>query len=1537
MLVAFLVGLLCTKFYKDHMTSKTYDVMSKQVVTRTSVKTIELNDRNYKEWHLFMTTALQQEGLIGAIEAPMLSSDPINRDALVKILSSVPHAMRVNISNSYIAFELMESIEKQFSTLSYEKEFLLREEICSTQLDKFDRASINKHIELFQQRVEQLRSFGTRITQRLVMIMFSKTLPQTDEWLSIRDSISASQMSMEEVAYVLQEKGKSLVKSSFLVNYSKPRQFRNDVQRRDYEKGLCFRCHKQGHQIRNCTVNLTKINDTSAYLFNRSFLAVPMQNGEYLLDSGSTDHHVASTQALINVTRGTSDNVLTASGEKCPIIGKGNLNIQTLTGNLSLKNVKVTPDFEANLISVAKLTDEGLEVLFKRDAAYVYQNEQMIHRVPRVGNLYLHKEMPCHAYCAPLSTSAHDQFGHPSDKKMEILKKQYPELSWRNHSDCEPCIQAKLRQNSYSTTNTQIMEPLEVIHIDLDDAKERGYDGSQYLVIIVDDYSRYMEAIPIKTKSANTLMQVFIEFKKRMELQIGKKVKAVRTDNGREFLGDFDAYLKDNGIIHQTTVPYCHQQNGLVERHIQTLNNKIRALMIKSCMPTRYWPIAAKAAATVYNLIPHTALKDQSPFKTLFPNTKNLIERGGKLATFGCKAYRRIHPERMCLDRAGKFDPVATSLIYVGHEAPYSDAYLLLDPKTDKVIKERNVRFLDGQFPFCNKDASKCQCQQPESDVTVVGKSSPSQIIVIAETGQEYGKTNLQGVLTTEPESVVDHQSPVENIEPEPLSNQQPSVENHEPNSVVNLQIPVENPEPELFGDPQPPVENLEPELFVDLQTPVENLEPELFVDLQPPVENLEPELFVDLQPPVENLEPELFVNPQLPVENPEPELFVDPQPLVEIFKPEPSLDRIPAVETSESELIADNPKDEYDIFENSNKIVSDENSHAIICKEKVVSREFKQNVPENVKTENAPLPTNELDNTNMNSEEVEVLSLRDRNVDRRPVRLGIVNPPFQPRTGNKPSEALSSITIENPTKVKIPKTHEEAMASDWATYWRDAELEELKCLLTSRTFEEIDKNKAKSRPISCKWVYTLKRNPTGTIKSFKARLVCRGFEQVEGVDFNETFAPTVTATSIRIFLAVAKAKKMLIHQIDVKSAFLYGELKEQTYVIPPKPFKSEGKVWLLHKALYGLRQAPRVWSEKVANLLAQVDFHPTKTDKCIFTRKDEYGIHYLLVYVDDILIASNEIEHINKIKQHLKNLVTITDMGEISRFLGVDFRNISPELITMSQEKYIDELSKKFKIEKANKQLNLPSIETLDLEKEPIRNDVPLRELIGALLFIANLTRPDIAAAVSYLSRYLDRPHPQVWNMAKKVLIYLQSTKGKVLVIGNRDGSTLEAYADASYATQKDRKSQTGCVLRLLGSTIGWQSRKQKTVSTSSTEAEYIALSHTATEVLWAQNLLWEMDFPIKYPTRIWEDNQPAIAISTNNKNPRLAKHIDIKWHAIQDYVKRFFIEICHIPSREQLADALTKVNTKGDVPNKLLGYLPFPEVQKSEGMLNI
>src|SRR5699024_3479720 len=195
--------------------------------------------------------------------------------------------------------------------------------------------------------------------------------------------------------------------------------------------------------------------------------------------------------------------------------------------------------------------------------------------------------------------------------------------------------------------------------------------------------------------------------------------------------------------------------------------------------------------------------------------------------------------------------------------------------------------------------------------------------------------------------------------------------------------------------------------------------------------------------------------------------------------------------------------------------------------------------------------------------------------------------------------------------------------------------------------------------------------------------------------------------------------------------------------------------------------------------------------------------------------------------------------------------------------------------------------------------------------LFIANMTRPDISAAVSFLSRHLSRPSERIWKYCKQVLRYLRTTKEKKLVLGDLDGSSLIVYADANFAPKGDRKSQSGAVIKLAGSTVGWYSKKQKTVSTSTTEAEYIAMAIATNETLWLQHLLEELSFPVQYPTIIYEDNQPAIAIATNQKNPALAKHIDTKYHAIQDYILKGYIDVRYKETKHQLADGLTKVKT--------------------------
>jgi hypothetical protein len=478
-----------------------------------------------------------------------------------------------------------------------------------------------------------------------------------------------------------------------------------------------------------------------------------------------------------------------------------------------------------------------------------------------------------------------------------------------------------------------------------------------------------------------------------------------------------------------------------------------------------------------------------------------------------------------------------------------------------------------------------------------------------------------------------------------------------------------------------------------------------------------------------------------------------------------------------------------------------------------------------------------------------------------------------------------------------------------------------MRSLLEMDTVDEVDEEQW-MHVITTKWVRSIKWNSNNTIDRFKARLVARGFSQRVGVDFWDTFAATVHATSIRTFITLCKVKGMLIHQIDVKTAFLNGDIDGEIYIRLPAPYGRSGKVYKLKKGLYGLRQAPRLWSKKLNEILANMNFHPIKSDPCVFVNKDGDAWNYVLVYVDDILIGTKDPHRMKLIKDQLKEKLKITDKGEIGTFLGVDCATSEDgKLLTMSQGRYIDALAERFNMTNACNLYKLPPLETIDLSGDQVDDKLPLRNLVGALLYIANLTRPDITAAVSYLSRYLDRPTKRTWKYAKQVLNYLRSTKDKKLILGNIDNSSISVYADANYAPAGDRKSQSGAVFKFAGSTIGWYSRKQKTVSTSTTEAEYISLAVATNETLWLQHFIEEMGQSVQYPTPIYEDCQPAIAVATNTRNPALAKHIDVRYHALRDYYTKGYIDVKYLNTKLQLADQLTKVRTQAKEADLLLG----------------
>lgn len=238
-----------------------------------------------------------------------------------------------------------------------------------------------------------------------------------------------------------------------------------------------------------------------------------------------------------------------------------------------------------------------------------------------------------------------------------------------------------------------------------------------------------------------------------------------------------------------------------------------------------------------------------------------------------------------------------------------------------------------------------------------------------------------------------------------------------------------------------------------------------------------------------------------------------------------------------------------------------------------------------------------------------------------------------------------------------------------------------------------------------------------------------------------------------------------------------------------------------------------------------------------------------------------------------------------------------------------------------------LPAIDDKLNSTDKVDLSLPYREILGGLNYVANWTRPDIASIVSQLSRFCNQPTATHMNIAKQVLRYLNTTKDLPLHLGKLDDTDLLAYSDANYApaTDSKRKSQSGGVLKLAGSTVSWFSRKQKTVSTSTTTAEFYALSEVTKDVLWMQKLLEELSITVQYPTPVFEDNQPVIAIVRNQRSPSDAKHIEVKHYFVLDYHAKGYINVTYMDTDHQLADGLTKVKSNPRDRAELLGLQRF------------
>eukprot|EP00253_Pinus_taeda_P007367 PITA_07367 len=460
---------------------------------------------------------------------------------------------------------------------------------------------------------------------------------------------------------------------------------------------------------------------------------------------------------------------------------------------------------------------------------------------------------------------------------------------------------------------------------------------------------------------------------------------------------------------------------------------------------------------------------------------------------------------------------------------------------------------------------------------------------------------------------------------------------------------------------------------------------------------------------------------------------------------------------------------------------------------------------------------------------------------------------------------------------------------------------EEYHSLLANDTWDFVPLPKGR-KLVRCKWVYRTKYGPDGKVDKHKARLVAKGFSQVEGIDYTETFSPVAKMNSIRLVFSLAASLKWEVHQMDVKSAFLHGDLHEEIYMEQP---------------LASSKQTPAL----------------CYYDNTVYTKKVGNSLIILVLYVDDLILTGSDPNLINHVKSSLKKKFEMTDLGHLHYFLGLQVLP-SKEGISLSQSKYACDILRHFHMEDC-KPAPSPFQSGVKLSVSCTSPEVDAtlyRQLVGKLLYLTH-TRPDLSFVVGLVARFMQNPRESHWKAAKRILRYVRGIVQFGIHYSAKATPLLVGFTDSDWAGDPDdRKSTAGYVFTLGSGPITWACKKQPAISLSSAEAEYRGAVEASKEALWLRQILSEFGFEQQHPTTLWCDNQSAIQICKDPVQHQRSKHIELHMHFIRKLIHDHVLEVQYCSTDDQVADIFTKALTEAKL-TKLRYMLGVQEVVTKGG----
>lgn len=453
----------------------------------------------------------------------------------------------------------------------------------------------------------------------------------------------------------------------------------------------------------------------------------------------------------------------------------------------------------------------------------------------------------------------------------------------------------------------------------------------------------------------------------------------------------------------------------------------------------------------------------------------------------------------------------------------------------------------------------------------------------------------------------------------------------------------------------------------------------------------------------------------------------------------------------------------------------------------------------------------------NVSTEEPVTEDLSNYQLARDRVRREIV----KPAKFTEDSEVAFALSVSEEIECEEPRSYEEAMRSKDSEKWNAGMDDEMNSLEKNKTWFLVDLPKGK-KTIGCKWIYKYKPGIPGIEDPrHKSRLVAKGYSQKEGIDYQEIFSPVVKHVSIRLMLSMVVDKDLELEQLDVKTAFLHGEIEEDIYMDQPQGYEvagQESKVCKFVKSLYGLKQAPRQWNKCFDQCMVKHGFVKSEFDLCVYLKKLADGSYiYLLLYVDDMLLVSKRMSDVNEVKEMLGREFDMKDLGPARRILGMDIeRDRKNGVLKLSQSRYIKKVLQVFRMDQAHPVTTPLSahfkLVSVDDDDQDVGSgeEFPYSNAVGSIMYAMTGTRPDLAFAVGVVSRFMSRPDAKHWAAVQWILRYMVKTQELGLVFRKQTsdrGFAVEGFSDSDFGGDLDRRrSTTGYVFRVGGNTVSWK-----------------------------------------------------------------------------------------------------------------------------------